>query len=148
MIIQEQGNLFRMSLESTDEWYGFVEMSLEVATRGFAGKSLDIDVQRGDLENFLVQLRNLEATRDGSAVFENSDVPEARELKLTIYSVDKLGHMALSVQLKKDQHVGGGIYSPLTVELSFEIDPGNLPYLVSEFAQLVDTIKQLAPRLS
>ena len=147
MIIQEQGNLFRMNLESTDEWYGFVEVSIEAATRGFAWKSLDIDVQRGDLENFLVQLRQLEATRDGSAIFENSDVPEARELRLAVFSIDKLGHMALSIQLKKVQYVGG-IYSPMTVDLSFEIDPSNLPYLVSEFAELVDTIKQLAPRLS
>src|SRR5689334_8151302 len=122
MIIQEQGNLFRMNLESTDEWYGFVEMSIEVSTKGFAGKSLDVDVQRSDLENFLVQLRNLETTRDGSAVFENSDVSDARALKLAIYSVDKLGHMALSVQLKKVHYIGG-IYSPLISELSFEIDP-------------------------
>lgn len=133
MIIQEQGNFFSLEIAITEDWYGFVPFSIRSASKGFSGEVHYVDVQLVDLENFLNQLAILDEQRQGKATLKSSDSPESREFQLEVFSTDKLGHMALGIEITADAQ---------GVQIGFEIDPSNIPYFVEQFTEMISALKQ------
>ncbi|MEO8612179.1 MAG: hypothetical protein ABI690_30065 [Chloroflexota bacterium] len=132
MRIEDQGDVF--SAEFVNEHNGLVNISIGVSSRGFSGHNEQVGFWLNDLEDFLADLTTLERVRQGKAILESlNKLPEHRELRLECFSLDKLGHMGLDIELLRIRYVGNQ-YRPYKVSLAFEIDPGYLPYLVSEFS--------------
>jgi hypothetical protein len=101
-----------------------------------------VDVELATLEKFLNYLKILDEKRQGSAILESGELSEDH-FRLECFSLDKLGHIGLTVELLKG-HFTGSRYYPLEITLSFEIDPSNLPYLVKAFTELVNSLKKNA----
>jgi hypothetical protein len=119
---------------------GYANLDIGISSRGFSGHSESVGVELYDLKGFLEALTTLEKTRQGKAVLESvNKLPEYRELWLECFSLDKLGHMGLAVELLEVRYVGQH-YRPYKVGVAFEIDPGTLPYLISEFAEMIHSL--------
>jgi hypothetical protein len=78
----------------------------------------------------------LDNKRQGKALLKSTYTPEAREFQLEVFSIDKLGHMRLGVELKK-----GHYFDAVQAKLGFEIDPSKVPYLVEQFTKLINDLK-------
>ena len=89
----------------------------EVSTGTFSGRGSSW-VEALALDDFLSALRSLDHTRKGEALIESMS---PGELRLRVYSVDSLGHVALSGRIAE----GNG-----AVEFQFELDPSYLSQIV------------------
>jgi hypothetical protein len=139
MRIEDQSNV--LTVEFVSAHHGYASLNIEVASRGFKGHNESVSVELFDLEDFMQALTTLEKTRQGKAVLESvNKLPDHRELHLECYSLDKLGHIGLTIELLRIRYIGSH-YVPFKVSVAFEIEPSNLPYLVSEFAGLLTFIR-------
>jgi hypothetical protein len=85
----------------------------EVSSGGFSGRGSSW-VEALALDGFLTALRSLEHTRKGEAQMESMS---PGELRLRVYSLDSLGHIALSGRIAERNNA---------VEFQFELDPSYL----------------------
>jgi hypothetical protein len=88
-------------------------LTAEVSTGAFSGRGSSW-VEAPALDAFLSSLRSLDHTRKGEAQIESMS---PGELRLRIYSVDSLGHFALSGRIAERNSA---------VEFHFELDPSYL----------------------
>jgi hypothetical protein len=115
-----------------------VACGVEVSCDGFRGKIKSVWFSREDISRFLSQLQNLEEKRKGSASLTNlSSQSEYSPLRFEVFSVDELGHLAVSANLLRDNHMGDTL-RPLEVSVSFPIDAGSLASMLIGFRKLFD----------
>jgi len=97
---------------------------------GFHGQSSDVWLFGQDLDEFVRDVRALEAKRSGSASLDSGD-----EFRLELRPVDRVGHYEACVSLGAYQHSGATCW--LTVlSGGFEIDPSQLPDILRAFEAL------------
>jgi hypothetical protein len=113
---------------------GDVELSVEVASEQFGGHGFAW-VSAPALAAFLVQLRELEARRQGEATVEGLS---PWEFRLRIWSVDRRGHMAVGGMVTKLIHKGDGSPYRHAVEFGFDFDPTLLPRVLAGFQAIAE----------
>jgi hypothetical protein len=108
------------------------EFVLEATVHGFSARTKSW-VDRIPLTEFTTALANLERTRTGRAELQGED-PE--DLCVTLSAMDRVGHILLEFTLTRLSLVGDA-RQPVTLHFSggFELDPGLLPALVSQFQE-------------
>ncbi len=130
----EKTEFLRMTLvtERVDDAVS-LKFAVEAEARGFAAHT-ETWVERIPLAEFAAAVGNLERTRTGRAELLGED-PE--DLALTLSAMDRVGHVLLEFSVTRLSLVGDAA-RPLTLRFSggFELDPGLLPGLASEFTAL------------
>jgi hypothetical protein len=111
-----------------------VELSVEVCSEQFSGHGFAW-VAAPALAAFLVQLRELEARRQGEAMVEGLSPGEFR---LRLWSVDRRGHVAVGGVVTKLIHKGEASPYRHTVEFGFEFDPSWLPRVLAGFQAIAE----------
>ena len=95
---------------------GDVSCFVKVRCNNFAGEVESVWFAPEDISLFLSDLRNLEATRKGSANLLNlSSQSESNPLHFEISPSDKLGNLLVKVQLQKFSYFGSSPLSNLQV---------------------------------
>jgi hypothetical protein len=113
-----------VSVEAADSSGDDILAIVDVRTRGFTGR-IDTWILRAAWVAFCEQLSRLEADRQGVATVESMS---PQELRLTIRSIDRAGHMAI-------EGVVGyrGTFGEVLLSFSpMEFDPSILPQLLRE----------------
>jgi hypothetical protein len=111
---------------------GDARLAVRVCSEGFSGESTTW-VEAAGLTGFLEQLRALEQRRQGSAQIESMS---PGEFQLRIWSVNRLGHVAVGGRLHRQVHGHEtGPYQHL-LEFGFELDRSLMPSVVSAFQEL------------
>ena len=109
---------------------GDIELSLKVNSEKFSGQSI-VWIGSPDFATFLVQLRQLEAKRQGEAVIEGLS-PE--NIRFRLRAIDRRGHMAVDGMIAKLAHMGNPYRH--SMEFGFEFDPTLLPKVLAGFEEL------------
>lgn len=112
--------------------------SIEIDSRGFSGSNETVWFGQRDVDDFLDQLATLERNRQGEAILRTlSDLSEYAPFRFKIYSIDKLGHMAVSAEILQTAYIG---ITPLSVNnkvsVTFQIDPTSLRRILADFRPL------------
>lgn len=119
-------------VETEDEYYPSYRVKVEVKTEYFEAKfNRDSWISAVDLDDFIVRLKKLDETRNG---FEKLLSMSPEEFQLGFKNIDNLGHLAVSLQLKKESQADNSYKDCLQIE--FEIDPTSLRYIISDLEQL------------
>ncbi|HEX6779670.1 MAG TPA: hypothetical protein VF099_15800 [Ktedonobacterales bacterium] len=117
-----------------DDQYPSIGFSIEVAATGFRGRNHEVWFALEELHQFLAKVRQLDQDRSGLAMLTSMSPDEAC---IAFFALDRSGHLALKVDLKKDNYLtAGGPYFQ-AVSVTFEIDPSTLPGIVRELAVFV-----------
>jgi hypothetical protein len=112
-------------------------LSIEVVSEGFRGYGQRIWFRLPDTEQFVHQLETLERSRQGEAWLIPMDVSDYYPFRFKIFSIDTLGHMAISAGIMQMSYIGNHhllVANKLSVK--FEIDPSLLPYILKDFKKL------------
>lgn len=122
--------------------YDHAAFSISVDCRGFSGQNHEGWFFGYDLDTFLTELRILEEKRQGESILKCVSEPsDYREFRFKIYSIDKLGHLAITIELQKLHYINHSLL-PSKVTTSFEIDPSSLPEILSDFQILVESYRE------
>lgn len=108
---------------------GDVRLQASVRLKEFSGRYSSVWLAKPDLEEFVADLQQLVESRRGKVRLQSLS-PD--EFWVEIRSVDSLGHFELEVQLKRYQY-SGPTYWPTTVSGGFEVEPTQLPSILSGF---------------
>lgn len=118
-------------VESELIYYPSYRLVISLKTEEFSGNfNRSIWVSAIEVKGFIQQLKKLDETRNGKAVFSSLS---PNEFSLTIKNLDDLGHLCACLFLKKN--------SPLirdykdSFSFNFEIDPTSIPYLIKSLSQ-------------
>lgn len=127
-----------------DDGQGFVELNpsevshgplrslraaVQISAAGFAGNNDSVWLAERDLQQFFEQLSTLDRLRLGAAVLRSMS-PD--EFVLGIATVDRAGHMMVSIELRHVVYVIGQPYT-MNVGIGFALDSSALPSLVQVF---------------
>lgn len=128
--------LFEFGYEDT--LYPSFSLSIETESRGFAGANERVWFGRKAFNEFLNQLNALERKRQGEAFLRSMSYPsEYDSFHFKIYSIDKLGHIALSTEIMQLEYIGGTpILVTNKVSITFQIDPTSLRSILADFRKL------------
>ena len=111
---------------------GALRFSVRVCSSGFSGSSASVWVDAAAFQKFLIQLRELESCRRGTARLEALGSPD--EFWLELRAVDRLGHLAVFGELSSSRFLSTGQRQQQGVEFGFEFCPSLLPTVLREFA--------------
>lgn len=100
---------------------------------GFSGKHSRIWIEENQFKDFLTDLEQLEKNRNGSASIQSIS-PD--EFHLMLYSLDSLGHIGLTLSLKKATYISSRTVYQKT-EISFEIDASCFIQIVENFNDII-----------
>jgi hypothetical protein len=103
---------------------------------GFTGANKSVWFHRDRIDEFLRDLRKLDAARIGTAEIESMSPDECR---LRIQNSDQLGHLNLDVLISRYRYTFGKA-DRIYCRTRIEIDPTEFPRIVAEFtAELVES---------
>ena len=115
---------------------GDTEFSVAVSSHGFTGHGFAwVSAQR--LAEFVARLRDLDHERqgttelDGCSLFSVTD-----EFRLRVWSVDRLGHMAVAGRIMQRVRSDRKSAYAHAVEFGFEFDPTQLPPFLAGFENI------------
>ncbi|MDN3578186.1 hypothetical protein QWZ03_15570 [Chitinimonas viridis] len=112
---------------------GDARVSVSVRLQDFAGRHDAVWLEADALQAFVVDLRALEARRQGVATLRSMS-PD--EFVLTLRSRDTLGHLVAEVCLVRHQYSSGPAPWRTLVSGGFELEPGALADITEGFASL------------
>lgn len=107
---------------------GDVRVLIQVKLDTFTGQH-DIWLEEAALHEFIAHFESVESARSGSVSLQSCS-PE--EFNLTLRSIDSLGHFEVDVSLCRYRYSGENL-APIFVSGGFEIDPTQLPTILSDF---------------
>lgn len=108
---------------------GSIRVGVTVTLREFCGAYNSVWLERAALDEFMQSMDSLERTRSGKAVLRSMS-PD--ELVLCLRSRDSFGHLVTEISLQRHQY-SGPTYWPTRVSGGFELEPSELPNVVSQF---------------
>ena len=108
---------------------GDINLQVNLKLQEFQGSYSGVWVEATEMARFLVELKALEASRNGSAKICSMS-PE--EFILEIRSSDSLGHMEIETQLHRLQY-SGPKYWPIFLKGGFEAQPKTISEIISCF---------------
>jgi hypothetical protein len=133
MVIREGDNQIEIAatdrVSDAEPTPGDTELTIRVRSGGFSGEGWAW-VSAEALAGFVAQVRRLEVCRQGVADIESMS---PCQLRLRIWSVDRLGHLAVGGSLSRRVHSGGAASFTHLFEFGFEFDPSLLPGILAEF---------------
>jgi hypothetical protein len=119
---------------------GDLACSVSVANDGFYGTVSSVWFSPEDREEFLKQLGQFERARIGFVSLSNlSSLSDYNPLIFEIFSVDRLGHLAVKVELAKISYLGEELI-PSKVSMSFLLDGEQFNSVVAGFRKLFSEI--------
>ncbi|WP_057634084.1 WapI family immunity protein [Stenotrophomonas humi] len=113
---------------------GDLRVQVSVTLGAFCGTYDYVWLEQAALAEFVERLTSLERSRSGEALLQSLS-PDEFSFKLR--SRDNSGHFVAEVSLQRYQY-SGPIYWPTNVSGGFELEPTELPKIVSQFRALVD----------
>ncbi len=113
---------------------GDVRVKVTMRFQKFGGSYSEIWLAKPDLVRFVEQLQTVVETRTGKARLEAMS-PD--ELTIELRPMDSLGHFEIFVRLGHHQYSGATCRPPV-VAGGFEIEPDQLPVVLSGFKALLD----------
>jgi hypothetical protein len=120
---------------------GDTSCSVAVSCNGFAGGVESVWFARDDIKRFLSDLEAFEAQRQGSVNLLNMSSPsEYSPLRFEIFSVNRLGHLAVRADLLKISY--GNNLTPSTISVSFAVDSGMLNSILEDFRELFNSTQR------
>jgi hypothetical protein len=120
-------------LESALDHYPSFRIQIHLVTEEFEGNfDRNIWISEADVESFINGLQKLDESRNGQETL-NSMSPG--EFHLGFKNIDKLGHLAVVLRIKKESSVDHTYHDDLKIE--FEIDPTSLPKIINQLSQLI-----------
>ena len=132
----ENENSF-VKFEFKESYKNDIAFSLEVFCKGFAGKVDSVWFTEEDVKSFIQQIEQLDVNRKGSAeLLEMSAPSNSRELKFKIFSIDNLGHLAISVTLQKFVYMVNGSIETLKTSVTLDIDSSTFSQNIRDFKKL------------
>jgi len=111
---------------------GDLRVSVGLRFNDFAGRYDAVWLEEPVLAKFVMELSHLEKLRQGEATLVSMS-PD--EFSLTIRARDSLGHFVVQASLCRYQY-SGPTYWRTAVSGGFEIDPGSLAFIATEFKHL------------
>jgi hypothetical protein len=81
----------------------------------------------------------LEQQRHGSVSLAAIGVKHEEDFCLEVFSIDRLGHIAVKASLRRPNYVGGNLH-PLELSSAFEMDAEKFGTFVREFEALMTQI--------
>jgi hypothetical protein len=121
-----------------------VAFGIEVEVKDFRGYKFrchekDIWFFLSNFEDFVTQLETLENKRQGEAQLKQfSYRDEDSPFQLRIFSIDSLGHFAITVSLQHSHYLGNNNKLFLDkISVTFEIEPSTLPKILSGFKEFL-----------
>ena|SRR5436190_7107775 len=110
--------------------------SVEATCSTFTGKVESVWFARDDINRFLSELEEFEATRKGSVSLLNMSSPsDYNPLNFEIVSIDRARHLVVKADLLEVRYLNGEL-SPLRVSVSFDLDTGMLRSILMDFRKL------------
>jgi hypothetical protein len=123
-----------IKLESLKEYYPSHRLEVRLKTENIeSGFNNFIWLSDSDIDTFLVELDLLDSSRKGEAVLESMS---PGEMKLTFKSIDKSGHLSVTLHLVKEDRLNND-YS-YNLEITFQIDPTSLPLVRRGLEELIN----------
>jgi hypothetical protein len=107
-------------------------MSVIASYEGFSGKYARIWLSHDALDAFVDSLVSLDRIRRGDACLESMS-PD--EFVMRLFSTDSLGHIALSILLKRPMYKFGKCRF-LKLELTFELDASRMSQIIYDAKNL------------
>ena len=112
-----------------------------MSCNGFAGRVESVWFASDDIKRFLSDLEAFEAQRQGSVNLLNMSSPsEYSPLRFEIFSVNRLGHLAVRADLLKISY--GNNLTPSTISVSFAVDSGMLNSILEDFRELFNSTQR------
>jgi hypothetical protein len=110
--------------------------SVAVSCGDFAGSVSSVWFSREDIDRFLSELQEFEASRRGSVSLNNmSSLSDANPLAFEIIAADASGHLLVRATLIESRYVNDK-FQPLKVSVSFALDAGMLGSVLRDFQKL------------
>lgn len=115
-----------------------VACRVRVFCHGFSGNVEGVWFAEEDIKSFHQQIEQLDQTRKGFAeLLEMSSPSNSRALEFKIFSLDSLGHLAVSVTLQKFIYLANVSPEKLKMLVSFDIDPSLFSQNIRDFKKLL-----------
>ena len=115
---------------------GDVACSVKVYCNGFAGELENVWFAPEDISRFISELRNLEATRKGSAILLNlSSQTDSNPFQFEISSENNLGNMIVKVELQKLSYVEDS-FLPTKLQTAFCLEAEYMQKTLLDFEKL------------
>ncbi len=132
------GGFIEMEFDGVEPNYPSLALSILVENNGFRGAEREIWFHQHDLDQFILELEELERQRQGEAILRTmSDMSDYAPFRLKIFSIDTYGHFAILADLLQIKYIGSrAILTTNKVSVTFEIDPTVLPYLLTDLKEL------------
>lgn len=114
-----------------------ISLGIEVKCLGFSGRNEDIWFDRDVINNFLTDIKRMEEKRIGQAKLVSLGEPsENVEFQADFYITSLAGYAAVQFSLQKFLRLDHNETFPLKVSAAFDLDPGDLITMVSDFERL------------
>jgi hypothetical protein len=118
---------------------GDLRLGVRVSSKGFAGSSALVWVEAISFQRLLVELRALEATRQGSARLEALGSPD--EFWMEFRAIDRAGHMAVFGHLCRWEFLSTGTTGyHQSLGFGFEFCPSRLPAILAAFEKMATSV--------
>jgi hypothetical protein len=136
----DSGNYIEFAYSSAErEHYPSIAFKVQFAARGLSVDPDEIWFGMDEFHEFIHQLEVLEQVRQGEAkLIQFSDPSEFCPLRFKIFSIDTIGHMAVTAETVRIDYIGNRatlVGNKLSV--TFEIDPSLLPTILADFRAIV-----------
>jgi hypothetical protein len=109
-----------------------LRISVTASYKGFSGKYASIWISHDALDAFVDGLASLDRIRRGDACLESMS---PNEFVLRLFSTDSLGHIALSILLKRPTYEFGKCRC-LNLELTFELNASRMSQIIYDVKNL------------
>jgi hypothetical protein len=110
--------------------------SVAVSCGDFAGSVNSVWFSREDIDWFLSDLQQFEASRSGSVSLNNmSFLSDANPLAFGVIAADASGHLLVRGTLIKSRYLND-TFQPLKISVSFALDAGMLGSVLRDFQKL------------
>ena len=115
--------------EIGDDWH--MTVSLQMTTEWFIARLPDVTLYRSFVEQFLLNLRELNEKRKGIATLEGLGYGK---FALSIFNTNERGYLAVSLEMEKyDLSSGRNLMKAMR---SFDLDPSDLPQILYDFEKI------------
>lgn len=132
MRIISEDSYIEFEFEEAHENY--ISCHISVFSEGFSGKVQSVWFHESEVKDFIRQLEQFEKIRkDSVELVDMSSPSDSSPLKFKIFSTDSLGHIAVSISLKKINYSSS---KSLKTSISFDIDSGVLITIIRDFKKL------------
>lgn len=140
MKIESEANFVEVECEESDLYS--VALSIQIYSNEFRGFANWVRFGTAEVQKFLTQLKMLDQKRQGTAqLVALSGINELGGSHLKIFSIDKLGHLAVVAEVQRLIFLNNS-QAPFVnkTSITFEIEPDSLLTILKDFRELFSPV--------